>query len=166
MIVLTGGSSVFNRVWAACDKPIRDHHGWLTQRQLDINAHVGRYLVAHGLVNRDFGYIRLPELDLLVLQTRNFYKAPISDTKLTASLFKFIGRHDDSVVIKSPYPSDVGRNKQIERLQAIRRNIARYTGFPAVSVISSPYGDGDFLPSTEYPFIFQPKAFAKIHFVL
>jgi len=163
MIVLTGGSTVFNRTWHACDKPLRNH-GRRSQLQFTIDSKVGQYLVSHGLVNRTFSYItfKVHDQEILILQSRNYYKAPVSDEKLISSIMAwFSDHHHGAIVVKSPY-SDIGN--AVERLKKIRQVIAIYPNL--ISTLASPYGDGIAPLTSEYPFITQPSVFSRLSFIL
>jgi hypothetical protein len=169
MIVQTGGSSVYKGKWSACDKPLVDERGDFTNEQLVINELAGIYLLAKGLVNRNFGYIRIKnrQIDFLVIQSKSFYNSPISDTKMTTSLFKYLAEHNDPIIITSPYPSDVGREEQIRRLSKIRQNIAIYHSINKLeSQLTYPFGSGFSLDTVEYPFILQPAVYNKLQFKL
>ena len=155
--------------WSACDKPMFDKKGFYTESQKLIDDLVGIYLLAKGEADREFGYIRIkkPGLDLLVLQTRRFYNAPISDAKLTSSLFKYLADYKDPIVVPSPYPSDVGRDEQVKRLEKIRQNIAIYHAQNRLeSSLAYPYGSGIGESAVEYPHILQPVVYNKLRFTL
>lgn len=155
--------------WSACDKPMVNKMSCYTDLQILINDLVGVYLLAKGEANREFCYIRIRKsyLDLLVLQTRRFYNAPISDTKLTASLFKYLADYKDPIVVPSPYPSNVGRDEQVKRLEKIRQNIAIYHAHNRLeSSLAYPYGRGIGESTDEYPHILQPAVYNKLQFTL
>lgn len=114
MYILTGGSSIRNAKWSACDIPIRNGSNRLAPIQMDIERKFGLYLLARGVVNGVFTSALLG--DILIIQSRRYWNDDPQPHILAASLIKTLPQYpDEQFTIHTHFPK--------ETCESIRRRI-------------------------------------------
>jgi hypothetical protein len=132
LIILTGGTSVYDTRWSACDRPMTKYSAYFkknikTEYQKEIESKFGKYLLVSGKANNDFEYFFFD--GVLILQSRRYwYQKPMEGVFFNSIVKAIIRYHNNQLVIKSPWVESDYLSKDCirEKLISIRHRIESY----------------------------------------
>lgn len=100
--VLSGGSSVSKGYWNAIDFPINNNQGFWIPELRKISKLFADYLLAIGMVNKGFGYLKYK--DLVVIQSRVSSCEPPQEHHFFSSLLLYFASNpEDTLMLKTPF---------------------------------------------------------------